>query len=123
MPTPPDIIYSYAECTKDNLAPRSSDAVWECVSELIDNIHNLKADFVAGKWHGDPTRLVFRSNATSNNLITIWPKQMKEELDIDVRASGPASLNRINKRKFSPDEFNESFETICNGISERFRYP
>jgi hypothetical protein len=66
-----DIIYTYKECTRENLAPGTSDAVWQCVSILIKYIHDLKVDFIVVKSHRNPGRLVFRSNSTSNNLITI----------------------------------------------------
>lgn len=118
MPRPPDIIYSYQECTKANLAPQANEAEWKCISQLIEYIHGLKRDFIAGKFKGDKTRIVFRSAATSDNLITIWPKSKLDGIDIDARAASPESLNRINKRMFSTADFDASFKTIGAAIYE-----
>lgn len=105
----------YEKCTKDNLAPKSNEAVWNCIRRLIEHVYDLNKDlFVVIRTDG---ALVLHIKKTKRNLITIWPRT--RNLAINLRASGPESLNRVNDQKvFSIEEFDKSFENFCNGINE-----
>ena len=112
MPT-----YTYAECTRENLAPNSNNDVWQRVTNVITHIYGLNNNLIAIK-RGDDA-VIFRINDNPPNLITLWP--LKNKLAFDLRAGGPESQNRISPRKtLSPAEFDQVFETIKNGIYEVF---
>jgi hypothetical protein len=102
------------ECNRENLAPASSDAVWNCVSALINHLHEIHNEVTAIR--NEKSRIIFRNRQCSRNLITIWPQ--KVSIRVDARASGPASLNRINASTYTPQEFLQQFENIKAAISE-----
>ncbi len=109
--------FNYAQCNRENLAPRSNDAVWSCINMVIEHVNRLDRTFVAIT-RGDKA-VVFRSHENGRNLITIWPRI--DTLAINLKGSGRESQNRIdNSKVFTPDEFEKTFQTIQNGIYEVF---
>ncbi len=112
MPT-----FQHDQCTNENLAPGSEAAVWQSISKIMTFISGLTADFTATVRNDHA--IVFRSAPGGKNLITIFPR--RRTLGIDLRGSGPESLNRTSgARKFEPLEVEQEFEMIRNGIYESF---
>ena len=109
--------FTNSQCTRENLAPNSTDEVWACLDRVIKRVKNLEESFVA-QVRGD-NAITFNINSDERNLITIWPQ--KNSLRINLRANGSKSLNRIHPpRSFNPAEFNLEWEKISNGIYEAF---